>query len=267
MTVPKGIIGVVHVPAMPTDPAYKGGGFERAMQWSLRDAKRLVDGGVQSLIVENFGSAPFFKGDASSRLAPHAVAFLTVLLAKIRQAHPDVLLGVNCLRNDAISAMGIAAALSLDFIRVNVHTGAYLTDQGVIEGEAARTLRYRQQLDAQHVSILADVLVKHAAPLAPLDVQQAVQDTTKRGMADAVIVTGTGTGAPISIELLQQIHQYALGAPVILGSGVNTGNLPTLAPHAHAAIVGTSLKEGGQVLAPVDQARVQEMVSLDVWSS
>ena len=44
---------------------------------------------------------------------------------------------LRCLRNDAKSALAIAAAANLDFIRVNVHTGAYLTDQGLIEGEAA----------------------------------------------------------------------------------------------------------------------------------
>ena len=55
-------------------------------------------------------------------------------------------------------------------LRINIHTGAYLTDQGIIEGEAHDTLRYRKALAANNVSILADVLVKHARPLGETDV-------------------------------------------------------------------------------------------------
>lgn len=269
MSVPKGIIGVVHVPAMPGDPAYIGGGFEEVLAWTRRDASALVEGGVSGIIVENFGSVPFGKGDRNSRLMPHAVALLTLVLSEIRTAHPEVALGVNCLRNDAVSAMGIAAALSLDFIRVNVHTGAYVTDQGLIEGEAATTLRYRQQLEAKGVSILADVLVKHASPLTPIDVRQAVQDTLKRGMADAVIVTGDATGASISAALLEEVQSHAEGSPVLLGSGVTVSNIKTFAPFSHGAIVGTSIKQQGDVRLPVDATRVAELVSRanDVWPS
>ena len=66
-------------------------------------------------------------------------------------------------------------------------------------------LRYRRQLDAAHLHIFADVLVKHAAPLAPLTPRQAALDTWKRGGADSLIVSGTGTGAPVSAELLDEV--------------------------------------------------------------
>ena len=39
--------------------------------------------------------------------------------------------GVNALRNDARAALGICAATGAKFLRVNVHVGAQLTDQGV----------------------------------------------------------------------------------------------------------------------------------------
>src|SRR5215212_5017525 len=60
------------------------------------------------------------------------------------------------------------------FIRVNVHSGAMVTDQGVIEGRADRTLRRRRELGAERdVAILADVLVKHAAPLGAVSLEDA----------------------------------------------------------------------------------------------
>ena len=158
----RGLIGVIHLPPMPGDPkACADTSFNQVVDFAMRDVDALVAGGVHGIIVENFGSAPFQRGDATSRLPPHQVALMARVVGAC-VANSGVPIGVNCLRNDAQSALGIAAATGAEFIRVNVHSGAYLTDQGIIEGEAWRTLRYRKELGVEHVAILADVLVKHA---------------------------------------------------------------------------------------------------------
>jgi len=229
--------------------------YERA----LSDAEALVRGGVDGLIVENFGSAPFVKGTAGDRLPAHQAAALAKVTDACRRL--DVPVGVNCLRNDAMTAIGIAAACSLDFIRVNVHTGAYVTDQGLIEGEAQHTLRYRQQLGAADVAILADVLVKHATPLAPVDPESATHDCIDRGLADGVIVTGEATGRPVSQDLLRCVRAAASGRPVIIGSGLTPDNADEFLPLAEAAIVGTWLKKDGRVREPVDPDRVHSLVA------
>ena len=63
---------------------------------------------------------------------------------------------------------------------MNVHTHAALTDQGVVSGRAGETLRYRASLGSD-VRILADVAVKHAAPLADLPLEQLARETAERG--------------------------------------------------------------------------------------
>jgi hypothetical protein len=257
----RGFLGVVHLPAFPGDPRHDGASFGALEDRALADAEALVEGGVDGLILENFGSAPFIKGTGAARTPPHQVATLA-LLARECSRRLGVLVGVNCLRNDAESALGIAAAAGASFIRVNVHTGAYVTDQGVIEGRAHDTLRYRQALGAEGVSILADVLVKHAAPLAPLTPTAAVHDCLQRGLADAVIVTGEATGAPVSVELLEEVRGAAGTAGVFIGSGLTPERVEALAPLADGAIVGTWLKQGGDVHAPVDPARVREMAGV-----
>jgi hypothetical protein len=262
MTTPRGIIGVIHLPAMPGDPHHDGdGGFDDVLAFALQDAEALVEGGVDGLIVENFGSAPFPKGCEGDRLPPHQVAFLTRVVTECR-ARFDVAVGVNCLRNDAPAAIGIAAASGADFIRVNVHTGAYVTDQGVIEGEAYRTLRYRKALDAVDVAILADVLVKHAAPLADIEAEDATKDCVQRGLADAVIVTGQATGAPVTPEFVERVCDAAGGVPVLVGSGLSPDNAAELLALCDGAIVGTYFKEGGEVHNPVDVDRVRRLVGL-----
>ncbi|MBV1860812.1 MAG: BtpA/SgcQ family protein [Nannocystaceae bacterium] len=253
---PRGILGVIHLPAMPGDPQATGG-FDAMLAHAVADAKALQEGGIDGMIVENFGSIPFAKGDASSGLPPHQVAAITRVVLEIRQRFEGPV-GVNCLRNDARSALGIAAATGASFIRVNVHVGAYVTDQGLIEGQAHATLRSRAQLGAD-VAILADVLVKHATPLAPLTVEDATQDTVKRGLADGVIVTGRATGAPVDAGRLQTVGDAAGAVPVYVGSGLTLEAAPVLAPRCDGAIVGTAFKHGGQVRAPVDAVRVRTL--------
>lgn len=254
---PKGLIGVVHLQGLPGDPVPGPGGFAGAREAALRDADALAEGGIRAAVIENFGSAPFPKGSEGDRLGPHVVAFMALLTRELRGRFDHV--GVNCLRNDARAAMGIASASGADFIRVNVHTGAYVTDQGVIEGEAAATLRYRQALGSP-VAVVADVLVKHATPLAPLTATQATHEALDRGHASAVIVSGTGTGRPVDVDVLREVRAAAGARPVWIGSGFCPDNVAELGPLVEAAIVGTWLKEDGDVRKPVEPARVRQLV-------
>lgn len=255
-SVPRGLIGVVHLPPMPGDPAHREGGFDAVLASARRDAHALAEGGADAIVVENFGSAPFPKGTPEQPTPPHQIAALALAVSACRALGLPV--GVNVLRNDARSAIGIAAAAGASFVRVNVHVGAYVTDQGLIEGRAFETLRYRRELGAG-VAILADVRVKHATPLAPVPVATEVEDCVRRGLADAVVVTGTGTGKPVSKGLLTEIAAAAGAHPVLIGSGLDPDRAVELCPLADGAIAGTWIKEHGDVRAPVDPSRVRQL--------
>ncbi len=257
---PKGLIGVVHLAALPGDPLYRDGGFAGVLQRAMTDAEALVKGGATGMIIENFGSVPFAKGTAGERLPAHAVAAMAQIADRCLGQF-SVPVGLNCLRNDASSALGIAAAVGAHFVRVNVHTGAMVTDQGVIEGEASQTLRYRAALGATSVSILADVLVKHATPLAPLSVADAAVDTVKRGLADGLIVTGSATGAQTDLQELETVKDAVPETPVLIGSGLTPDNAAALLAIADGAIVGTWLKQDGDVRKPVDPSRVERLAA------
>jgi len=256
--IPRGLIGVVHLLALPGDPGHEGGGWDAVRDRALRDADALAGGGIEAIVIENFGSRPFAKGTAADPIPPHQAAAIAICARELRARFGAI--GINCLRNDASAAIGIAAAAGADFVRINVHVGAYVTDQGVIEGEAARTLRYRASLGASSIAIAADVLVKHAAPLVAIEPEQATKDTLDRGMADAVVVTGAATGAAADRALLARVRVAAGDRPVIVGSGITPENASALLPLADAAIVGTWIKERGEVRAPVDRDRVRRLV-------
>jgi uncharacterized protein len=84
---------------------------------ALRDADALASGGVDGLLLENFGDAPFYP----KRVPPHTIAFMAVIGREIAARVP-LPLGVNVLRNDALSALAVATAIEAAFIRVNVYT-------------------------------------------------------------------------------------------------------------------------------------------------
>jgi hypothetical protein len=51
--VEKPIIGMVHLMPLPGSPGYGGYGMEVIIDQALRDAKALVEGGIDGIIVEN----------------------------------------------------------------------------------------------------------------------------------------------------------------------------------------------------------------------
>ena len=235
--IPGGALGMVHLPALPGSPGWQGD-MGRVLELALADAAALVDGGFKSLMVENYQDIPFHPG----RVPAVTVAAMTAVITEIRRLYPHLPLGVNVLRNDVASALGIAAATGAAFVRVNVHTGAMVTDQGTIEGQAWHTLRLRRELGAENVAILADLRVKHARPLAERPLAEEAQDLRLRGLADAVILTGVATGSGASPAEVAEVREAIPECPLVVGSGLNASTVSDFFPLADACIVGSSLK-------------------------
>jgi hypothetical protein len=211
-------------------------------------------GGAHAIFVENFGDVPFTK----SQVAPATVAAMAAAGCAIRAA-VKLPIGYNVLRNDALSALALCAACGGDFIRINVHSGAMLTDQGLIEGDAYHTLRQRAHI-CPRAQIFADVHVKHAVPLGDWTLEDAANDTLERGLADALIVSGVGTGKAADISDVQTVRTACPHAKILLGSGVNLANVKEFLEIADGVIVGSSLKRDGKLANPVDFRRVAALV-------
>jgi len=237
------IIGVVHLNPLPGSPNYLS--FEDVFESALRDAKALADGGVDAIIIENFGDKPFLK-----EVGAEVIACMSVIAWEIKK-ETDLPLGINVLRNDAKASLAIAKAVNADFIRVNQLFYGSLSPEGWLEGNAGEILRYKRTIDCKAM-IFADICVKHAHHFVSLE---EYVENAERCLIDAIIVTGEATGKEVSLKDLKAVKKLAK-MPVLVGSGVTPENLPKLAKYCDGVIVGTYFKEHGKV----DVERVRRLV-------
>ena len=251
----KVVTGMIHLRPLPGSPRYAGD-LPAVREAALRDAAALAEGGVDGLMIENFGDVPFYPG----RVPAHVVGHMTAIAAAVRGRF-DLPLGVNVLRNDGVSALAVAHAAGAEFVRVNVLCGARVADQGLLQGIAHDLLRERAVLGATGVRILADVDVKHSAPLAARDLSDEVDDTVRRGLADGVVVSGAGTGKTTALDKVQKVKAVAGATPVFVGSGVTADTVGDYAPYADGFIVGTAFKPDRDPANPVDVDRVRALVA------
>jgi uncharacterized protein len=243
------LLGMVHLLPLPGAPGF-GGSIGEVIETAVSDASVLAEAGFPALMVENFGDMPFF----ADSVPPETVSSMAVAVKAVLEA-TGLPLGVNVLRNDGFAALGIAAATGSGFVRVNVLSGMMHTDQGPIVGRAAELLRTRQSLSPD-VEIWADLMVKHAAPPWGIDARQAASDIVERGLADAVIVSGSGTGNEPDVHDATVIRAaIPAGTRLVVGSGANVENLGKLMDVADTVIVGSAIKTDGIASNRVDRAR------------
>ena len=248
------VIGVVHLLPLPGTP--RSVPFNDVVERALFDARQLEAGGVETAIIENFGDAPFVRG----AVEPHVVSMMTRIGLAIKQ-QTNLRLGVNVLRNDSIASLAIAAACQAAFIRVNVHVGSAWTDQGLIQGEAYRTLMYRKQLGCD-VDIAADIFVKHASPAGVFNIVDVAQDTLYRGLAKQIILTGSGTGKETDLALVQEVSKAIPASELWIGSGLDLDNVAGYVPIANGGIVGSYFHEDGDVTAPLSRERIARFMNV-----
>lgn len=253
---PCALIGMVHLPALPGS-ANSILDMTEILERAAADAVTLRQAGFHAAMVENFGDRPF----RAEAVDPVTIASMAIVARHVREAC-GMIVGVNVLRNDAGGALAVAVAAGAKFIRVNVHTGVMATDQGLLTGGAAQTLRMRRSLGAvaAGIAILADVHVKHATPVHPLSIADAAKETAYRGLADGLIVSGVATGHAIDPADLEAVCAAVPDRRVFIGSGATAENIGSQLSRVGGVIVGSSLKRDGDPAAPIDAGLAKRFV-------
>ncbi len=255
--IPKPVIGVIHLPPLPGSPRYKGESPREIYQAGVRDALALERGGIDGIIVENASDIPFLRPDD---IGPDTVAALTAAAQSVIDA-VNIPVGITCVANGAIPALAIAKAVGAKWVRVNQWVNAYVANEGLLNGDAARALRFRSAIGADDVKILADVHVKFGAHAITGDRSIAQQARDAEWFdADVLIATGERTGDPTPVQEVVDVKS-GTSLPVIVGSGLSPNQVEPLFAQADGAIIGQWLKVDGKWWNPVDSKRVVELMT------
>jgi uncharacterized protein len=249
------ILGMIHMPALPSAPQ-NDKSMDELVAFALSEARKLESAGLDACIVENVGDVPLFRDHVPAA----TVASMAILVTEVRRA-TSMYVGVNILRNACEEALSIAHVCGADFIRCNVVIGAYVTDQGIIQGCAAELARLRRGLGSD-VLVFGDVHVKHAHPLFDVPIEYAAQDLAERGGVDAVIVSGPRSPIPPTLERLETVKR-AVELPVLIGSGIGLDNVKEFYERSSGVLIGEpDFKVGGVWGGESDEAAYAEAVRL-----
>ncbi|MFQ5805841.1 MAG: BtpA/SgcQ family protein [Phycisphaerae bacterium] len=268
---PKAVVGMIHVGALPGTPR-NSEPLAAIIARAREEAETYTQAGVDALIIENMHDVLYLKGS----VGPEITAAMTAVGLAAREecsqvrgeihvpapkpGHKSVPtplpLGVQILAAANREALAVALAIGAAFVRVENFAYAHVADEGLMSiAEAGPLLRYRRQIGAEHIKILADVKKKHSSHALTADVSLAeAAGTTEFFGAEAVVVTGTASGQPALPEDVGTVKN-AVGIPVCIGSGLTPENLPDLWAYADVFIISSYFKRDGLWSNPIDGQR------------
>ena len=200
---------------------------------------------------------PYLKAD----IGPEIIACMAAVAAAVRR-ETDLPTGIQILAAANREAIAVAKATALEFIRAEGFVFGHVADEGYIDSCAGPLLRYRRQIGAEDVRIFCDIKKKHSSHAITADISLA--DTARAAeffRADGLIVTGTATGQPPSLDELVEVREASI-LPLTVGSGVSTENITAFLEVADAVIVGSAIKEEGNWANPIDPARAARLAEV-----
>ncbi len=209
--------------------------FERAK----REIDILWGGGVDAVIVENY----YGTVDDVAAVCDH-----------IDSTMPEVTFGVNVLGDDW-RAFEIATEYGAMFVQLDSVAGHLPQEE-----DAEFGVRLALQRERSRALVLGGVRFKYQPYRSGQPLEVDLPSGASR--ADAIVVTGEGTGLQTPMEKILAFREL-LGPdyPLVVGAGVNPESISEQLTHADAVVVGSYLKDTYQDTGDVDAAHVKEFMS------
>ena len=227
---PKPIIGMLHL-----------AGGSNAIWRAEEEVKIFEDEGLDGAIVENYHGSIVDLIGAADRLG---------------WKRPNLVLGMNILPNEFQLALPIASWTNEKFVQLDYIAGTYST----IDGTSELPVEEYQKIRAicHDVLVFGGVHPKYYMPLS--DFKQDL--ITAMSRADAIVITGKGTGEETPLKKLKAARQVLGKFPMIVGAGLNPSNAYEQLSIADGAIVGSALKVGNRTDELVDRQKVRALMKV-----
>jgi len=210
------------------------------VQRALEEMSLFQEEGLDGVIVENYHSS---------------IENVTKTLEEAKKSNPKILIGINILPNGFASAFSLAHKYGADFIQLDYVAGRYTN------GERLNIEDYTKEREKHpDVFILGGVWPKYYHPQPGSNLENDLRVGIER--AEAIVVTGAGTGQETPIQKIQQFRSILGTHPLIVGAGLTPDNAYQQLSIADGAIVGSYFKKDNQTENEVERQRVKNLMEM-----
>ena len=225
--VKKSIIGMIHL----------AGGITKKIGRALDEIAVYEGEGLDGIIVENYHGSDL---DVENTLKA------------IRRTGTSLAIGVNILPNNWGHAFDFSHECGAGFIQVDYVAGKYT--KGSINGELYPLFRKRYS----HIVVLGGVHPKYYTPVPGSHLEDDL--VTGKDRADAIVVTGEGTGIETPLSKIREFRSVLGEHPLIVGAGLTPETVAEQLRIADGAIVGSYFKIDNETENYLDRAKVRRFM-------
>lgn len=251
----KVIIGMVHLGPLPGTPFYEEGSYATVKERAIADGMALYRGGASGCLVQTIDQVYSTADEAD----PARIAGVANIVHEIaRSTGPDFKIGVQILRNAIQASLAVAKVSGGSFVRCGALVGATMTGDGLMDSNPLAVMRYRRQLNAKDIKMIAEVHSMHFKALDGTAPVEVARDAVRVG-ADAVSL-----GDPderVTLDMIRDIRRALPDTPIFLAGYTNHDNAARLLPAVDGAFVGTCLEKSGWGSA-IDEDRVRAYMDI-----
>lgn len=248
----KPVIGMVHLGALPGTPLYDA---SQDLVAAARDELlALQDAGFDAVMFGNENDRPYeFNVDTAS------TATMAYIIGELK-SDITVPFGVNVLW-DSMASVALGVATGADFVR-EIFTGAYASDMGTWNTDAANAMRYRNRLGRSDMAMLYNVSAEFAHSLDQRSLPDRARSAVFSSIPDAVLVSGQITGEAAAMSDLSAVKAVLPDTPVLANTGVKHDSVGEVLSIADGCIVGSSIKVDGNTWNQIDPIRASDFMAL-----
>ena len=247
------IIGMVHFPPLPGTPEFNDDeNLSNIISTVTNDLENLQRNGIDAVMFGNEGDRPYTLKASYSSLSTMAYV-IGLVKDKIK-----VPFGVNYLW-DPVATVALGSITNANFAR-EVFTGAYDSDMGLWNPNAAESLRLRANLNNPKLKLMFNVNAEFASPLGNRSTADKAESAVFSSLADAICVSGVITSKSVNIDELKETKQKLPDVPVFANTGVKIDNVEEILTLADGCVIGSHLKYDGVTWNKIDPNRVKNFM-------
>lgn len=245
----KPIIGMIHLAGINS---------EDRIARAIREIKTYDKFGFDGALVENYHGSLHEVLQVMQRMQPKEPNDSLYKKLKFweKQEKLNLKLGVNILSNEYDHAFPMVTSYGGSFIQVDRIAGNY---KGVGGIQNCHYDTYKNQKGNKEIVVLGGVWPKYYQPVDGSDLKADIEEAKKR--AEAIVVTGAGTGIETSLDKVKLFRAYCGEHPLILAAGATAENISNYWPYIDGVIIGSYLKKDRKTENELDLESIAKVTS------